>query len=108
MAFAISYTGFIFFLGVGIVILFFLVQLATNTKKTVKSIIGMIAALVVYLIFYVAGTSDTNESLNLAESVQVADSTIVSTTAGIYTVIVGFAVGILVWVLGPFMGRLRK
>jgi hypothetical protein len=108
MAFAVSYTGFIFFLGLGIVILFFFVQLLTNTKKTLKSIIGMIAALVVYLIFYMAGTTDSNESLNLAESVQVADSTIASTTAGLYTVMVGFAVGIIVWVFGPFMGRLRK
>lgn len=108
MAFATSYTGFIFFLGIGLILLFFVVGLITNTKKTVKSIIGLIAALLVYLLFYMAGTSDTNESLRLAESVQVSASTIRSTTAGLYTVLLGIAVGILVWILGPFMGRLRK
>lgn len=108
MAFAISYTGFVFILGVGLVLLFFFVQLLTNTKKTVKSIIGLIAALVIYMIFAMAGTSDTNESLHLAEAVQVSKGTIVSTTAGLYTVLVGLFIGILVWILGPFMGRLRK
>jgi drug/metabolite transporter (DMT)-like permease len=108
LGFAVSYTGFIFILCVGLVLLFFGVQLVTNTKKTLKSIIGLLAALVIYLIFYMAGTSDTNESLQLAESVQVSNSTLTSTTAGLYTVLVGLVVGILVWILGPFMGRLRK
>jgi uncharacterized membrane protein len=108
MAFAVSFTGFIFLLGVGLVLIFFGVQLLTNTKKTIKSIIGLLAALIIYLIFYMAGTSDSNESLQLAEAVQVSKSTISSTTAGLYTVLVGLFVGIMVWVLGPFMGRLRK
>lgn len=108
MAFATSFTGIVFFLGVGLILLFFVVGLITNTKKTVKSIIGLVLALVVYLIFYMAGTSDTNESLNLAEAVQVSPGTIKATTAGLYTVLFGTGVGILVWIIGPFLGRLRK
>ena len=108
MGFATSFTGIVFFLGVGLILLFFVVGLITNTKKTVKSIIGLVLALVVYLIFYMAGTTDTNESLNLAESVQVADGTIRATTAGLYTVLFGTILGIVLWIIGPFLGRLRK
>mgnify|MGYP000294516235 FL=1 len=74
----------------------------------VSTIIGVIVALVVYLIFWAMGTSDTNDSLALLESVQVEQGTIATTTAGIYTAIVGVAVGALVWILSPLMGRLRK
>lgn len=108
MGFATSFTGIVFFLGVGLILLFFVIGLITNTKKTVKSIIGLVLALVVYLIFYLAGTTDTNESLNLAESVQVADGTIRATTAGLYTVLFGTILGIVLWIIGPFLGRLRK
>jgi len=105
---AINYTMLIIIASVAIVLLFFMIQLITNTKKTALSIIGVIVALVVYLIFWAMGTSDTNDSLALLESVQVEQGTIATTTAGIYTAIVGVAVGALVWILSPLMGRLRK
>jgi hypothetical protein len=97
---AINYTLLIILAGVGVVLAFFVMQLITNTKKTVMSIIGLIVALVVYLIFWAMGTSDTNESLLLAEDVQVEQGTIATTTAGLYTVIVAVLVAVLTAVFG--------
>lgn len=108
LAYAVSYTGFILFAGVGLILVFFVLQLITNTKKTLKSIMGLVIALLVFLIFYMMGTSDTNESLQLKEAQYVSSGTIATTTAGLFTVIAGIFVGLLVWILSPFMGRLRK
>jgi len=105
---AINYTMLIIIATMAIVVLFFFVQLITNTKKTVNSIIGVIVALVIYLIFWAAGTSDTNESLALLEDVQVEQGTIATTTAGLYTAIIGLVIGLLAWILSPLMGRMRK
>jgi uncharacterized membrane protein len=104
---AVSFTGFIIFASVGLILLFFVVQLITNPKKTVMSIIGLLAALVLYLIFTIMGTSDTNESLALIRN-PVDLGTIASTTAGLYTVLTGVIVAFLAVILGPFLGRYRK
>lgn len=101
-----SYTGILLFACFAIVVLFFIIQLITNTKKTVFSIIGIIIALVLYFIISIMGTSDTNASLALRDPV--SSGTINSTSAGLYTVIIGLVVSVLVIILGPFMGRLRK
>lgn len=108
MSLVTSFTGFIIFASIGLILLFFVVQLITNPKKTVLSIIGLLVALVLYLIFLMIGTSDTNESLRLLEDVQVAQGTIVSSSAGLYTVITGVVLALLVAVFGPLMGRYRK
>ena len=105
---ATSFTGFIIFASVGLILFFFVIQLITNTKKTLMSIIGLLVALVLYLILNMIGTSDTNESLRLLEDVQVEQGTINSSSAGLYTVIIGVIVALAVVVLGPFMGRYRK
>lgn len=91
------------------VLLFFVYQLITNTKKTVMSIVGIIVALIVFLILYMIGTSDTNESLQLAEENFVEPGTLASSTAGLYTVLLGIIVAVLVALVGPFvMGKYRK
>ena len=105
---AINYTLYIVLGGVAVILAFFFVGLVTNTKKTALSIVGIIAALVLFLIFWAAGSSDTNETLNLSEKVATDSGTIGTVTAGIYTAMIGLAVGALVWVLSPLMGRLRK
>jgi len=108
MSLATSFTGFIIFASVGLILVFFVIQLITNPKKTVMSIIGLLVALVLYLIFLMIGTSDTNESLALLEDVQVAQGTIASSSAGLYTVISGVVIALLVAVFGPLLGRYRK
>ena len=108
LGFTVSFTGFLIFAGVGLILLFFIFQLISDPKKTIMSIIGIVVALVLYLIFLMVGTSDTNESLRLLEDVQVEQGTIVSTTAGLYLVLTLIVVALLAAVLAPFMGRLRK
>lgn len=108
MGFAVSYTGFILFAGIGLILIFFIQSLISNTKKTVKSIIGLIAALVVFLILYLMGTSDTNEMLAIKEEQYVSDGTLAQITAGLYTVLLGVIVGFLLAIFGPLMGKYRK
>lgn len=103
---AISFTGILMFACMAMVLLFFVVQLITNPKKTIFSIIGILVAAVIYLIMTMVGTSDTNESLALRDPV--SDSTISSTSAGLYTVIIGLVISVLAILLGPLMGRMRK
>lgn len=103
---AISYSGLLLFACAAVVVLFFVVQLITNTKRTVFSIIGIIVAFVIYFVISMMGTSDDNASLALRDPVSL--STINSTSAGLYTVIIGLVISVLVIVLGPFMGRMRK
>ena len=103
-----SFTGFIIFASIGLILLFFVLQLISNPKKTILSIIGLLAALVLYLFFLMIGTSDTNESLALLEDVQVAQGTIRSSSAGIYTVVLAVFVALMVAVFGPLLGRYRK
>lgn len=107
---AINYTLYIVLGGVAIILIFFFMSMAMTPKKTALSIVGILAALVLYLIFWGMGSSDTNETLALSEKVAVAEgsNTIGTVSAGIYTAFVGIIVGALVWILSPFMGRLRK
>ena len=59
----------------------------------VVAIIGILAALIIYLIFYAAGTSDTSATLLLKNPV--SDGVVVTTTAGLYTVGVALLAGIV-------------
>lgn len=109
MGLAINYTIIIIAAALIGVVLFFVFQLVTNFKKTAMSIIGIIAALVLYLVLRVMGTTDTNESLNLVGDYATSDSTLSATTAGLWVVIIGISVGILLAILGPFiLGKYRK
>ncbi len=108
LSFTVGFTGFLIMASVGLILLFFVVQLITNPRKTIMSIIGIVVSLVLYLIFLMIGTSDTNESLRLLEDVQVDQGTIVSTTAGLYLVLTLIVVALLAAIFAPLMGRFRK
>jgi len=109
MTMAINYTVIIIAAALIGVILFFLFQLITNTKKTALSIIGVVAAFVLYCILRLIGTSDTNESLALKDNYHVSDATLDATTAGLWLVIIGVVVGFLLAIFGPFLlGKYRK
>lgn len=105
MGFASMFTGFIVFLGVGLILLFFVVQLISNPKRTLLSIIGIIAALVVFLIFWFAGTNDTSETLQLRQPAD--NGTIAATTAGLWTVIVAVVAGVLAIIAGFFTRAIK-
>ena len=106
MNLAIWYMIGIISAGVVLILLFFLIQLITQSKKTVMSIIGILAALVVYIMFYLAGTSDTSASLLLKNPV--SDGVVVTTTAGLYTVGVALFAGILAIVVFPIINFFKK
>jgi hypothetical protein len=106
MAAAILFTISVFIACIAIVLIFFVSQLITDTKKTVMAIIGIVVALLIYLVMYSAGTTDTTDTLALRHPVE--QGVVNSTTAGIYTTLIGLFIGILVIIIGPFMGRLRK
>ncbi|OFZ41626.1 MAG: hypothetical protein A3D92_10965 [Bacteroidetes bacterium RIFCSPHIGHO2_02_FULL_44_7] len=108
MALAINYTLFIIIATAAIVILFFLIGLITNTKKTVIAIAGIVGALVLFLIFWAMGTSDTRATIDLKDTIVADEGTISFVTAGIYTVMVGLVIATLAALLSPFMGRYRK
>jgi tetrahydromethanopterin S-methyltransferase subunit F len=103
---AIWFTIIIFFALCAFVLLFFFVQLISNPKRTVISILGILIFLGIYLVISLMGTTDTNETLALRN--QVSPGVINTTSAGIYTIIIGMFAGLLVVILGPFMGRYRK
>ncbi len=97
MSFATFFTIFLLAACVALVLIFFVAQLISNPKKTIMSIIGLVAALVIYLVVYMMGTSDTDESLNLVSSIgSVSKSTITSTTAGLWTVFIGLMAVVVV------------
>ena len=103
---AIWFTIIIFFALCAFVLLFFFVQLISNPKRTVISILGILIFLGIYLVISLMGTTDTNETLALRN--QVSSGVINTNSAGIYTIIIGMFAGLLVVILGPFMGRYRK
>lgn len=108
MGLAINYTVFIIIATAAIVILFFVLGLVTNTRKTVMSIVGVVAAFLLFCIFWAMGSGDTHESLQLADTISADAGTISFVSAGLWTVLVGVVVGALVAVLSPLMGRMRK
>lgn len=109
MSLMIFYTFGIIIAAVAAILIFFIFQLITNTKKTGMSIIGVVAAFVFYMILRLIGTSDTNESLGLAPDKYVDAGTMNGISAGLWTVLIGIAAGFLLAVLGPFiLGKYRK
>tara|TARA_B100000674_G_scaffold123641_1_gene94684 strand:- start:80 stop:553 length:474 start_codon:yes stop_codon:yes gene_type:complete len=103
---AIYYTLFIIGTAVVAVLGFFVYQIAMQPKKTLMSIVGIVVAFVLYFAMYFSGSSDTMQSLALRH--EASDSVIAATSAGVYTIGICIAVGLLVVVFGPFMGKLRS
>ena len=103
---AIYYTLFIIATAVIAVLGFFMYQIAMQPKKTLMSIVGIVVAFVLYFVMYFSGSSDTMKTLALRH--EASDSVIAATSAGVYTIGFCLAVGVLVVVFGPLMGRYRK
>jgi hypothetical protein len=106
MSYAIWFTIALMLLLLGIVLLFFFLELISRPKKTIIAIAGIVVSLVIYLIINAMGTTDTTDTLLLKNPV--SQGVVDTTTAGVYTIMVGMAIGVLVIVLGPLMGRYRK
>ena len=105
MGLAINFTIFTIVSAVVLVLLFFGFQLATNTKKTVMSIIGIVVAFFLFLILWAMGTGDNAESLQVVGKAE--QGTINWVSAGIYTIIVGIVIAIVATRIGQIMSLVR-
>jgi len=102
----VDYTLIIIGMAIVSVLGFFVYQLIQQPKKTITAIIGIVISLVIYFGFFIAGSSDTNATLQLRHGV--SDGVISTATAGIYTIGICLIAGVLAVVFGPLMGRYRK
>jgi hypothetical protein len=106
MSFAMLFTIAVIFACVAMIIAFFVLHFISQPKKTALSIMGILVSFVVYMVFYIGGTSDTSKSLLLKN--EVSDGVVLTTTAGIYTTFVALAVAVLVIILLPIYNRFKK
>jgi hypothetical protein len=106
MSFAMLFTIAVIFACVAMIIAFFVLHFISQPKKTALSIMGILVSFVVYMVFYIAGTSDTSKSLLLKN--EVSDGVVLTTTAGLYTTFVALAVAVLVIILLPIYNRFKK
>lgn len=106
MSFAMLFTIAVIFACVAMIIAFFVIHFISQPKKTALSIMGILVSFVVYMVFYIAGTSDTSKSLLLKN--EVSDGVVLTTTAGLYTTFVALAVAVLVIILLPIYNRFKK
>lgn len=106
MSFAMLFTIAVIFACVALIIAFFVLNFISQPKKTALSIMGILVSFVVYMVFYIGGTSDTSKSLLLKN--EVSDGVVLTTTAGLYTTFVALAVAVLVIILLPIYNRFKK
>jgi hypothetical protein len=106
MSFAMLFTIAVMIACVAMILVFFLLHFISQPKKTALSIMGILVSLVVYLIFYFAGTTDTSKTLLLKGDV--TDGVVLTTTAGIYTTVVALVAAVLVIVFLPIYNRFRN
>lgn len=108
MSFATIFTIIMLFLGLGLVLLFFVLQIISNPKKTLLSIAGIVIAFVIFLLFYIVGSSDNGDTLGLTnKNIFPSASAINITTAGIWTVLISLVVAVVV-ILVSSVQRLFK
>lgn len=108
MSFTMGFALAIIIASVAAVLLFFLLQLVTDSKRTITSILPLLIALVFYLILSLVGSGDTWQTIGL-KSAEVADQgTISGVTAGIWTVMIGLVVSVLAILFTRLIGSLRK
>lgn len=110
MSFAAMFTIFLIVACVALILIFFIMQIISSPKKTLMSIIGIVVALVLFLIVYAMGTNDTDDSLGLVKSLgtSVDQGTINATTAGLWTVFIGLIVSVLVIIGAGVMKLIKK
>jgi len=106
MSFAILFTIAVIIACVAMIIIFFIIHFISQPKKTTLSIMGILVSFVVYMVFYIGGTSDTSKSLLLKN--EVSDGVVLTTTAGIYVIFVALAVAILAIIVLPIYNRFKK
>ena len=92
-----------------LILAFYVVLLISRPKTAIKSILGIIVSAVVFFILYGMGSSDTEESLQLAKGISASQTTLDFTQAGIYTALLAlFVCAILAFFMGIIVKLIRK
>jgi len=100
-----NFTIFVIFLGALMIVGFFLYGLVTDTKKTLKSVIGYLLSGVVFFIMYALAKGTTTPA---ALKHGVETSALKATEAGLYLTIVMVAIGFILMLVGPLFRYLKK
>lgn len=100
-----NFTLFLVLLGAILIVGFFLFGLINDPKKTVKAVIGYLAAGVGFLIFYAAAKGTVTP---MAEKFGIEQSTLKATEAGLYLTIFMVIVGFALMLVGPLFRYIKK
>jgi len=100
-----SFTLFIVILGAILILAFFLFGLITDTKKTLKAVLGYALAGVAFLLFYLMAKGTVTP---VAVKDGIAASTLKATEAGLYLTIFMVIVGFALMLVGPLFRYIKK
>jgi hypothetical protein len=100
-----TFTLFIVILGAILILGFFLVGLITDTKKTLKAVLGYALAGVAFLLFYAMAKGTVTP---VAVKDGIAASTLKATEAGLYLTIFMVIVGFALMLVGPLFRYIKK
>ena len=105
MSGSINYALAIILIGVALILGFFVYSLMLDAKKAIKSVIGYVAAAILFFIFYaVAGGEMTPVAMK--DGIDV--STIKASEAGLYLGILAIALGFLAMLISPLFRYLKN
>lgn len=100
-----GFTIFIVILGAVLILGFFLFGLITDTKKTLRAVLGYAIAGVAFLLFYLVAKGTMTP---IAFKDGVSTSTLKATEAGLYLTIFMVAVGFILMLVGPLFKYIKK
>jgi cytochrome bd-type quinol oxidase subunit 2 len=105
LALMTNFTLFTVVLGAILVVGFFAYGLVTDTKKTVRAVIGYLLAGLAFLLFYaLAKGTPTTFSVDH----DIAKSTLKATEAGMYLTIFMVVIGFILMLVGPLFRYIKK
>jgi hypothetical protein len=100
-----SFTLFIVILGAILIVGFFLFGLITDTKKTLRAVLGYALAGLAFLIFYAIAKGSVTP---VAVKDGISSSTLKATEAGLYLTIFMVVIGFVLMLVGPLFRYIKK
>ncbi len=100
-----GYTMFIVILGAVLIVGFFLFGMITDTKKTLKAVLGYALAGLAFLLFYLFAKGSLTP---VAIKEGIATSTLKATEAGLYLTFFMVIVGFALMLVGPLFRHIKK
>lgn len=100
-----GYTMFIVILGAVLIVGFFLFGMITDTKKTLRAVLGYALAGLAFLLFYLFAKGSLTP---VAIKDGIATSTLKATEAGLYLTFFMVIVGFALMLVGPLFRHIKK